>query len=471
MINKHLVCTFIIAVSVSVSNAPGQFREPNYAPAEQGVIASPRIVTKAPRTPNRDLIETVTEAIDISSRRYLVANEHSPWQIYHGLNAYRRDFMLDLDGKLVPAVDWLSTTNPYFRGLPWFEKTVHGGRAHKFTSPYHFEGHPNQSLALMVMCNLPLDHKFQTDGGPITVQDIVNNAKADLNPREELTWTLWFLTHYLGSEETWMTRRGETWSIEKLVANQIETQVTKAACGGTHNLYALAAARNNHVRRGGQIRGVWMQADQKINRYLVAARSLQRPDGSFPTNYFRGYGYPKSFSEQIASTGHMMEWIVVAANKKQLNDPWIENGIRYIAERLIQYRDESAECGPLYHAVSALVLYRERVTGVEWPRHDVQPTSPTKTPEASPLANAPEKESAAPTKTAENFPTPVRIDDQKLDAKPIMPKQTAEKPADVSKQAQKGTLSIGIEEDLLREPKETAPVERLAAPDEGTIVQ
>ncbi|MBV08761.1 hypothetical protein [Rubinisphaera sp.] len=463
MISKHLACCTYLAVFVSANLTFGQFKEPNYAPAQQGVIQSPRIIPKNAHSSNQELMKLVDEAIEVSSRRYLIANEHSPWQIYHGMNAYRNEFLVDYNGTLVPASDWLSQTNPQFRGLPWFEKTVHGGRAHRFTKPYHFEGHPNQSLALMVMCNFPYQHTFQTNDGPITVQNIIDNAKADLNPREELTWTLWFLTHYLDEEDTWMTRRGETWNLEKLVENQIQTQVTEAACGGTHNLYALSVARNNHVRNGGEIRGVWLQADQKVKRYLVAAKSLQRPDGSFPTNYFRGYGYPKSFSEQIASSGHMMEWIVVGADQSQLDDKWIEQGIQHISEKLIKYRDESAECGPLYHAVSALVLYRERINGVAWPRPEQGPSKSTPLPAASTLTKIQEQPAGSEPATM----TP----EQSLEAKPL-PEKTATKPADVAEQAIDGKISISIDEtELSRKPVATKPVEILIAPEDATIIK
>ncbi|MFK7777655.1 MAG: hypothetical protein QM501_05985 [Gimesia sp.] len=351
-------------------------KEPISAPAERGNIQSPRIITKSDQRTNSDLLELVEEAIKVSERRYLVANSHSPWQIYHGLNAFRRDFQIEKDGELISAMDWISQSNPQFQDLPWFEKTIHGGRAHRYTVPYHFEGHPNQSLALMVMCNLPTDFEFKVENGSVTIAEIIHNAKMDLNPRSELTWTLWFLTHYLDSDSTWVTRKGETWGIEQLVADQIKTKVTKAACGGTHNLYSLAAARNNHVRNGGELRGVWVQADQKLKRYAMAARSLQRRDGSFPTSYFRGYGSPKNFNEQISSSGHMMEWLMLATSDRQLDDEWIERGIKHLASQLVDNRDSSAECGPLYHAVSALTLYRDRVNNVPWPNPKVQSETP-----------------------------------------------------------------------------------------------
>lgn len=476
-------------ISFSMLLGALEAKEPISAPAEQGGIKSPRIITKSRRSRNFDLLKLTQEAIEISQRRYLIANEHSPWQIYHGLNALRRDFKVEKNGKLVSAIDWISQSNPQFRELPWFEETVHGGRAHTYTVPYHFEGHPNQSLALMVMCNLPTDFEFKTDNGTITIADIIHNAKMDLNPRTELTWTLWFLTHYLDSDATWMTRLGETWSIEKLVEDQINVKVTKAACGGTHSLYSLAVARNNHLRNGGQLRGTWIKADQKLKRYMMAARSLQRRDGSFPTSYFRGYGSPKSFSEQIASSGHMMEWIMVAASDRQLDDEWIERGIYYLSRKLIDNRNRSAECGPLYHAVSALTLYRDRIQNKPWPDPEVQPE--TASPKQESLAEKKEIPGTVP-RTGDEKKIPrlaIQLDAEQLsfphDEK--MREKDAEK--SVIDQAAKGKLSIEIDESTAQSEMEKSAevktaeaktsdknkpeprVEILAAPEDETPVK
>jgi hypothetical protein len=238
------------------------------------------------------------------------------------------------------------------------------------------------------------------------------------------------------------------------VQNQVATQVTKAACGGTHNLYALAVARNNHLRRGGQLRGVWLQADQKLKRHMVAAKSLQRRDGSYPTNYFRGYGFPKSFSEQIASTGHMMEWLVVAVDDRQFSEEWVERSIRYLAEKLIEYRDESAECGPLYHTVSALMLYRDRAKGIPWPdpaiqTYEPEPAAPARLAEAPKLPEISPAPGLFPTQTV---PEPGLLPEETEDAPPPAAMTTEDSPKkpikdpSVTEQSAEGKVAIGLDE-------------------------
>ncbi|QDU81234.1 hypothetical protein Pla110_29730 [Polystyrenella longa] len=309
------------------------------------------------------LLNKVEQAIDLSRRRFLTADLHTPWQIMHGILAFRDKYELNQDQKSdakINAIDFISN-GPVFQGKHWFQKSPHGGKAHPFTVPYAFEGHPNQFPAIMTMTDLPLDHKFKTGDGSITMEDIVKNAQMEVNNHEGQTWTLWFLTHYLQSDTEWKNARGENWSIERLVQMQNQVVVERAACGGCHNLFALSLARNNYLQEGGQLRGVWIEANQKILRYTEIARRTQNRDGSFSSDYFRSPQYSQEFKKRIATSGHMLEFLMVALPQSQINEPWVRKAVDNISNDLIRFRNEPADVGALYHAVDALVIYRERM--------------------------------------------------------------------------------------------------------------
>ena len=311
------------------------------------------------------LMQLVNEAIEVSGRRYLTpdgARPHTPWQIIHGTLAYRQDYLLKMaDGRKVSALDWLSSGVSY-QGESLFQKTPYGGRAHPFIQAYWFEGHPTQFMAYLTMCRLPLKHEFKTaQGETITVADIVNNAKMEVNRKEEMTWTLWALAHYLEPDAQWVSKTGEPWSIEELVKMEIQNTVYDGPCGGTHSLFATAYARNSYLQTRRPLRGLWLEADQKIQRFVAEARSLQNGDGSFSIHFFKGPGYSNDFNTRITSSGHMIEWLMVALPQSRLSEPWIQNGVRCLAQDLITNKSVNAECGPLYHAVDGLQIYRERM--------------------------------------------------------------------------------------------------------------
>ncbi|MAG94038.1 MAG: hypothetical protein CMJ48_09840 [Planctomycetaceae bacterium] len=306
------------------------------------------------------LLTQVEEAIEVTSRRYLKADVHTPWQIMHGILALRQGFLIRRGTEKVPAFDW-ATGGATYQGTPLFEKTQFGGRAHLYTEPYAFEGHPNQFQAIMTMLRLPVTQEFRTADGSITMADMVRNAQMDVNDQEETTWTLWFLAAYLKPDAQWRNRYGQHWSIERLVEIQNYEDPADQACGGCHALFALSYARNAYLHSGKRLTGVWAQADQKIRRYRSAAQHYQNQDGSFSTQYFAGPGFTMDFADRLEVSGHMLEWIIMSSTKKELQEPWVRNALNVISSDLLEQKNVVAKCGPLYHALHGLVLYRDRM--------------------------------------------------------------------------------------------------------------
>ena len=332
---------------------------PNQAKSES---PSPKTFqeNKKQAKPADPLLKKVEEAIEISTRRYLSAGVHSPWQIFHGLLALRQDYRIKQNDKKISALEWMSQ-GVSFRGEPWFQKTRYGGRVHPYTVPYAFEGHPNQSLAILAFADVPMEHKFKTPNGTITTADIVKNAQMEVNSQEEITWSLWALIHFLGPDARWQNQYGRQWSIEHLVRIQKDEQCNDAACGGTHGLFALTYARNTYLQKGRPLRGVWLESDQKIRRYIEAARSLQNSDGTFSTDYFRSGSHSYDFENRLETSGHTLEFLMLAVPHDRLQEQWVRRAVSAIANDLIEHRRESIECAPLYHALNGLVIYRDRV--------------------------------------------------------------------------------------------------------------
>jgi len=307
-----------------------------------------------------ELPQLVENAINITSRRFLTADVHTPWQILHGILALRQDFEIKVDDGKQSALKWLSQGNEW-KGESIVVKTPWGGEFHQFTKPYHFQGHPNQFLSILTMSELSTDYEFLSSAGEsVTIEQMLNNAKMTVNDREEITWTLWALSRYLPIDSEWINKDGEAWSMERLVQIQTYADVGHAACGGTHGLFALSLARNSHIYSGRPLRGIWLEADQKIKRHIAEARSLQNQDGTFSSSYFAGPGKSEDFGKRIATSGHILEFLMVSVDDTELEKPWLQKAVRTVANELIVNRSQAADCGPLYHAVHALVLYRDR---------------------------------------------------------------------------------------------------------------
>lgn len=360
----------------------------------QQLAAIPQQPDSTVQQPTDPLLQLAEDAIQRTTMRYLDVDVHTPWQIAHGLLALRRDYELKSKGRKVNAIDYISNEAMY-QGEYWFEKTPYGGRGHPFTVPYAFEGHVNQFLAILTMSDLPLDHQFKVKGGEVvTMAEMVRHAQMFANTREETTWTLWFLTRYLDQDASWVNQAGEAWSMERLVTIQTNATVTNAPCGGCHQLFALSLARNAYLQKNGRLTGAWLQADQKLQSHIAAAQSLQNRDGTFSTQFFKGRGESSEFNERIKSSGHMLEWLMVALPERRLKEYWVRHAVEAVARDLLDNANQPADCGPLYHAMHSLVLYRERVTPKsETPPAELvttEPTQPIPQPAVVPMPVKPE---------------------------------------------------------------------------------
>lgn len=326
---------------------------------------SSRAITEA----HDPLQDQVDEAIAASSRRYLRTDMHTPWQIMHGLLAFRQDFRIKHDGEKISALDWIAT-GPTYQGLPWFETTRYGARAQPYTTDYAFQGHTNQFLAILAMCNLPEDFELETPDGAVTVGDLVRHAQMTVTDNRDTAWTLWALSHYLQPDARWQNAYGRSWSVERLVGLQTRQPVNAGVCGGTHGLFALSYARNARLQSGEELQGPWRAAHAKIHRYVEWARRLQNSDGSFSSEFFAGRSSTRDLEDRIYTSGHTLEFLMMALPQNRLDEPWVRKGVAAVARDLIASRDRALECSPLYHAVHGLILYRDR-TGNE--DHDEQP--------------------------------------------------------------------------------------------------
>ena len=338
-------------------------------PADPLVMDQP--TEPLPVKPVDPLATTCDEAIRIASARLLTGESrttrsNSPWQIGHGLMALREDYTLIADGRRVRALDWIAS-GPTFKGEPWFVRGRFGPKAHEYSGTmYDFEGHPNQILAFMAMSDLPTTFVLRDGNGrPFTIADWIETAKQEvrLNRGEEVTWTLWAFSVYLDTETRWYNARRDIWSMDRLVQEELKSQPEKHACGGTHGLYALASARNARLQEGKSLRGHWLLAHEKVGRYAALARQLQNPDGSFSDRYFKGRWHQQDLVTRIGSSGHTLEFLMMALPQSELDRPWVRAGVGRVATDLLAGRRAEVggkAVGGMYHAVHALKLYRER---------------------------------------------------------------------------------------------------------------
>lgn len=310
------------------------------------------------------LKEHLEQVLSLTQRRYLVAGRHTPWQIFHGILAFGRDFSLTTaEGDMVNAVQYVCR-EATLDGQRIFVPTRYGLRV---LSSDATEGHPDQFLAILAASGVPIDYPIIVGNLQYQVHHLVTQAQYDYYPGREASWTLVALSTYLSPDARWRNKYDDVVSLTGIARYEVDLFVDSAPCGGTHNLYALAHAVRETERKanGRQLDPVWQAARDKLHRYATLTRRLQNSDGSFSTAFYR-YGASSDDPEDIMyATGHTLEWLMLYLPDEELHSRWVEQAV----ERLLVAFDVTAtnpvRCGPLYHAAHALRLYYERRFGQE----------------------------------------------------------------------------------------------------------
>lgn len=402
MIRPELKLLFVLLGSSAIVNESIAQSGPATTRLATSVSAKPAV--EAAPIPADPLLAQIDNAIDVTTRRYLTANVHSPWQIFHGILALKSNFELKLGDGKVKAIEWIATSEPKFDNQPLLMKTPHGAKFHPFTRKYAFEGHPAQFMALMSQSDLPVDYKFKVNGESFMIADFLNNIMKEVNSQEEVTWVLWCLQHYLKPDASWVNQRNEPWSIPRLVQIETAAQVVGAPCGGNHRLFALKRTLNKHLKFGGKLEGIWAQTDLKIRQHIELARSLQNADGSFSSKFYAAPGYTNDLNERFNTTGHTMEFLSIGLPDSRLGEQWVRNAVSVLSNELIVNRQRQIDCGPLYHSLNALIIYRDRVKALmptETPKTiaSERPVNSLTTTSKMPLETKPVAVSSVPTET------------------------------------------------------------------------
>jgi hypothetical protein len=301
--------------------------------------------------------------------RRLDAGVQGAWQVVHGILAFGPDFPLSVNGTATTALDHLLGGGPLVGwvlrpGRPGVVAVVEEGSTMG-------QGHPDQWLGYLSQCGvdadgprgLPLTTPLVVAGRQFTLADLLAQAKHDIRPGQEATWTLMALSAYLSPDATWTAGDGDRWTVERVVAMESAADIFNAACGGAHRLYGLAASLAARRAAGLPLTpgSGWEQADRVLADALDRARRFQQPDGSFSIHSFERPGTSPDVFARLGATGHVFEVVALALDDERLAEPWVARAADRLTKLLEQTADVDVECGALYHAAHGLALYRRRV--------------------------------------------------------------------------------------------------------------
>jgi hypothetical protein len=216
---------------------------------------------------------------------------------------------------------------------------------------------------MLAQSQVPPTYPIVVEGKKFTVADLIEYEKRGCRSRTELTFKLISLAYYLEPDATWKNEQGETWSMARLITEEMLAPVNDGACGGTHRLTALCYAVEQKLKRSQPLEGPWLKAAQMVDGYVELTWNMQNSDGSFSTNWFKGPGADPDPTRRLYTTGHILEWLALALPAERMNDPRMTAAVDYLLNLMLRTPGYNLDVGPRGHALHALALYEKKAYG------------------------------------------------------------------------------------------------------------
>lgn len=330
------------------------------------VVETPAIVrdyTGFPKqsiTPNRSVL-SMKSTIERCLRYYYsdveIANRRSNWGMMHAIMVYGVDTKIIANRRSYSAIAWIAGNNAC-RGQRLL--TQRSGQI-QVRSGVGLQGHQAQMLAVFSLCDVPASYPLYVGKTKFAVQDVIEAEKLACKSGEELTFTLIGLSHYLDTEDSWVSSDGQTWDFERLIREELSQPIVGAACGGTHRLMGFAHALRKRRAAGLPIEGQWLRAEKFLEDFERYAYGLQNRDGSMSTNWFKGRQDNGDVDRKVQTTGHIVEWLLTITPDDQLQNPRLVSAVRFLMNAMYRDRKNDWSIGPKGHALRSLAIYHERV--------------------------------------------------------------------------------------------------------------
>jgi hypothetical protein len=235
---------------------------------------------------------------------------------------------------------------------------------------YGMQQYPGQFLAALALSRVPVEYPLRIGDDERNVSDLVEYEKKKCRAGADNSFRLIGLARYVPSGETWKNDLGETWSIPRLVKEELARPATDGPAGGTFRLLGLSYAVDRRLKRGEPVDGEYKRAQKHLADFAKFALDVQNPDGTWHPEFFAFRGNAGTTIDQLNSTGNIMRWLSFSLPAESLKDPRIVRSIERLTNLLATSRYRSyvpatsaREIAARLGAVHALVLYDRRLYG------------------------------------------------------------------------------------------------------------
>ena len=201
------------------------------------------------------------------------------------------------------------------------------------------------------------------------IRNLVEFEQQNCRDGRDLSQTLIALSYYLPPDAKWESSDGETWSLERIVQNELDRPISAGDSTATNQLLGLICAiRCRKMRTHEPLSGQYARAESYMERFQKFVLDLQNSIGIWHPEFFLKKGMtPEQPTEMLIASGHILRWLVTAMPRNELNDPRIFKAVSIVNELLeyqLTYWDPANASGTeiegVMAALHALTIYEKR---------------------------------------------------------------------------------------------------------------
>jgi hypothetical protein len=233
---------------------------------------------------------------------------------------------------------------------------------------YGLQSRPAELLAMFALNHVDADYEMRVARFKGTIADLIKTEQWACCRDADQSLRLVGLSFYLPEDADWKNGAGETWSLSRLVKDELNREVDRSDRDATDRLLGLTYAVQRRIKKGQPIDGVYQQAQDLVNEFQPYALGLENADGSWNAHFFAFRGASRDAFGALRATAFIDEWLILSLGEDRLEDPGLVRSVSYLTSNLKaessqwgRYAMSTRELDGWMHALHALTLYDARL--------------------------------------------------------------------------------------------------------------
>jgi hypothetical protein len=373
MTRVQRIAAITISLTSFLCSAASAFAdEPAAKPVGKSVAPSPKATAAKAAKPKPQLSpeaaairDQLRQVLAVAQKQPFNTRQNSPTEVASVCLAFGCDAEVSLegaDGRRINGITCLCWNYPCdgFELLRYRQKHIAARVG------YGYQQHPGEFLATLAMARVPADYPVRVGKDARKIADLVEGEKLACRSGGDASLRLIGLCYYVAEPE-WKNDLGETWSIGRMLKEEVAQPIVTAPEGGLNRLMAISYVLAHRAKLGSAFTEQIAGAEKYIREFQDFALRCQNSDGSWGSRFFAERSQGTDAAAQLRSTGRILEWLAMSLPEEKLKDPRVLAAVDYLS-RLAgsqRYQDSAPslstqEITSLGHALHALAVYDQR---------------------------------------------------------------------------------------------------------------